>query len=412
MRLLFFLFIFFILPPFGNGQTNMLKKGLWTGALQLNDTTSLYFKFNIGLDTNTHETLTFEIINASEIIPLVVSQQKNSDSIELAFPFFNSHLVLSTKSDTLLIGYWKNKNKGDLYMIPCSIHYGYSFRFPFSNKPIHYKEVEGKWESVFSPNTEDQEKTIGLFKQSQHTITGTFLTETGDYRFLEGNIFQDKLFLSCFDGSHAFLFTATIQDKEMNGWFYSGKHYHTSWVAYRNENFTLTHPDSLTKQNQNKDFSFSIKDLEGNLFTYPNEVYKDKVLIIQIMGTWCPNCMDETVFLKELYQKYHSEGLEIISVAYETGNDRNQQIKQIQKLIQKQELKHLFLLGGTSNKQLASEQFHSLNKIISFPTTIFIDRTGKIQKIHTGFNGPGTGEIYQNFKRETESFLKTLLPTN
>lgn len=412
MKSFYFLFVFLFISNIGITQTKELKTGFWTGALELNDTVSLFFKFQVKKDTISEQTLAFEIINAQENIPLINASQNDSDSIVLTFPLFNSHLVLLPKSDTLLMGYWRNKNKGEQYTIPCFIRFGYSFRFPRSNKDQDYKSIDGKWESTFSPNTEDQEKSIGLFKQTQNNITGTFLTETGDYRFLEGNVFNDKFYLSCFDGSHAFLFTATIRQNEMKGWFYSGKHYHTSWEAARNEKFKLTHPDSLTKQVENKEFSFSLKDLNGNLFSFPNEKYKNKVVLIQIMGTWCPNCMDETIFLKELYEKYNKEGLEIISVAYEAGNNSEQQINQVRKLIEKQKLKHLFLLGGTANKKLASEQFHSLNKVMSFPTTIFIDRTGKVQKIHTGFNGPGTGEIYREFVKETELFIQMLLKEN
>ncbi len=412
MRLNYFLFFAFLFSQTIHGQEIKLKTGDWTGSLKLNDSTALYFKFTVKTNKNKKEPLLFEIINADETIPLNTSYRKENDSIDLTFPFFNSFLVLLPKGDTCLIGYWKNKNKGDHYTIPCTIKYGYSSRFPSDKNHSECASVEGKWESVFSPGTDDAEKTIGLFKQQKNILTGTFLTETGDYRFLEGNVFKDNLYLSCFDGSHAFLFTANIVGNELMGQFYSGKHYNTRWSALRNDAFMLTHPDSLTIHDETKEFTFSIQDLEGKIFTYPNESYENKVVLIQIMGTWCPNCMDETIYLQELYTKYHDKGLEIISVAYEAGNSRDQQVDQIQKLIDKRGLEHLFLLGGTASKKLAAEQFKTLNNVISFPTTIFIDRSGKIQKIHTGFNGPGTGDFYKAFTTDTNTFIEQLLRLN
>ena len=50
-----------------------------------------------------------------------------------------------------------------------------------------------------------------------------------------------------------------------------------------------------------------------------------------------------------------------------------------------------------------------LNHVLSYPTSIFIDKKGKVRKIHTGFNGPATGEKYLEFKKEFEAFVNTLL---
>ena len=169
----------------------------------------------------------------------------------------------------------------------------------------------GKWESTFSPGTKDSSKAICLFKDDTN-FTGTFLTETGDYRFLEGYSFNGTFLLSCFDGSHAFLFTGEIKgDSIINGHFYSGSHHHETWVAKRNDKFELRNPDSLTylKPGFTK-VDFNFKNLDGKNVSLQDEKFKNKVVIIQIMGTWCPNCMDETKFLAPFYDKYNSKGLD------------------------------------------------------------------------------------------------------
>ena len=131
--------------------------------------------------------------------------------------------------------------------------------------------------------------------------------------------------------------------------------------------------------------------------------------MIQIMGTWCPNCLDETNYFKELYSKYHESGLQIISIGFEYGKTTRQQRKKLKRFVKKAQLKYPVFLGGMASKKEASLLFAMLNGISSFPTTLFVNEQGKILHIHTGFNGPGTGGYYQQYIEETESLIERLL---
>ena len=388
-------------------NTLSIKTGDWTGLLSLNETTTLPFKLTIQkLDKKKYK---YTILNGNETIVLK-SDRMIKDSLVLDFPSFDSYLVLKA-GNKVLNGHWYNRNKKN-YSIPCRITYGYKHRF---ESPQLYlsnfipADFNGKWECDFEPGTPSVYKASGIFQAKGNYVEGTFLTETGDYRFLEGNIIRDNLYLSCFDGSHAFLFTGHLVDGNIYGKFYSGKHWQSDWTAVRNDKFELTSPDSLTYLVSKDKFSFSLKDLEGNDFNFPQEKFNNKVTIIQIMGTWCPNGMDETRYFKELYDKYHSSGLEVISVGYEVGDDFNQQSQKIITLKERYDLQFTFLVGGSANKGLAASQFSMLNNIISFPTAIIIDKSGNVKKIHTGFNGPGTGEYYTEYTQTTEELIRTLL---
>ena len=409
--------LFFCFYVYGNkNNSSFLKTGDWTGNLQLTTTNYLPFKFNIAKTTEKKKTTVyqFSIINGNEVILLnFLTHEK--DSIRIEFPSFNSQLILKISSEKELIGYWQNFNKGINYKIPCVISYGYTKRF--SNPKLLVSNFQpakfnGKWESTFEPNTAASYKALGVFKQNYTDIEGTFLTETGDYRFLEGNVVQDSLYLSCFDGSHAFLFSGKLINGKINGRFFSGKHWETNWIAIQNEEFELIHPDSLTRVIDEKPISFVLKDLKGVDFNFPNKEFENKVTIIQIMGTWCPNCMDETRYLKDLYSKYHQNGLEIISIGYEVGETFEEQAAKIMKLKNRFSLDFTFLVGGKANKDLASQQFSMLSRIISFPTVIIIGKDGLVKKIHTGFNGPGTSEYYTEFIKSDELFIKSLLINN
>lgn len=391
-----------------------LKTGDWTGILQLTETARLPFKVQVEKisSKNKKANYLFTIVNGEEKIELEKAIFEN-DSLHISFSSFNSKLVLKATNKKTLIGYWQNFNKGINYKIPCSLKLGYKHRFEndrfYLSSTYPPFDFNGRWESTFEPNTPDAYKAVGIFNQESTTLNGTFLTETGDYRFLEGNVLSDSLFLSCFDGTHAFLFTGSVQNGIINGRFYSGKHWQTDWTAVKNEKFELAHPDSLTTLVNEKPVEFNLKDLNGNNFTFPNEDFVNKVTIIQIMGTWCPNCMDETRYLKDLYAKYHAQGLEIISIGYEVGNDFQEHAARIQRLKDHLDLDYTFLVGGTANKGLASEHFNMLSQIISFPTAIIIGRDGSVKKIHTGFNGPGTGTYYQDFIVENDLFIQSLL---
>lgn len=376
-----------------------IKSGDWSAYLRLTEKDKLPFKLIVNKSF-------FSIQNADEIIQLSNCRVFN-DSVIVDFPTFNSSLHFSVKGKKKLIGYWINYNKGKDYKIPFIANYGYKTRFEQNSyeKPVN---IDGNWKIAFEYKT-DPEMSIGVFKQSNQNLSGTFLTETGDYRYLEGNQFGSSFNLSCFDGSHAFLFKAEIKNDTLIGRFLSGIHWEGCWMGVKDDSFVLNNPDSITTIINNDLFSFTLKDLNGNNFTFPNNDFKNKVVIIQIMGTWCPNCMDETRYYKELYSKYHSQGLEIISIGYEVGDTFEDYAKKISILKERLGLNFTFLVGGAANKSLASEQFSMLNEVISFPTSIYIGRDGTVRRVHTGFNGPGTGSYYTEYIEKTNQLIEFLL---
>ena len=103
------------------------------------------------------------------------------------------------------------------------------------------------------------------------------------------------------------------------------------------------------------------------------------------MGTWCPNCLDETTYLSSLYNSFKDDGLEIIALAFERTKTKEKALENIKKLKEKTSAGYEFLLGGATRKDKAAEMLPMLNHIMSYPTAIFIDKNGEIRRIHTGF---------------------------
>jgi len=239
-------------------------------------------------------------------------------------------------------------------------------------------------------------------------LTGTFLTTTGDYRYLEGTVSGNKLYLSSFDGGHAFLFTATIKD---NNTIENGKFGSDRWTAVKNENAELPDAYSLTVLKPGyKKLAFTFKDINGKEVSLSDNVFKNKVVIVQFMGSWCPNCMDETAYLVNYYKKYHAKGVEVVGLAYERTTDFARSQKTLNQLKDRFNIPYpLLITGYTSAKGEPLKSMPMLADFKAFPTTIIIDKKGDVRKIHTGFSGPGTGGHYTEFINEFEKLTDDLL---
>ena len=127
------------------------------------------------------------------------------------------------------------------------------------------------------------------------------------------------------------------------------------------------------------------------------------------MGSWCPNCIDESKYLSQLDRKFGD--ISIVSIAFEYAKNKNQAINNLKKIKKNLNLNYDLLLGGYggTDKKIILEKLNSLEKLISYPTLIVIDKNKIVRKIHTGFNGPATGDEYEKFKYNFEEFLKLLI---
>lgn len=385
---------------FASERPKKIKEGHWRTEFYLTENDTLPFSFYYY-----QKEKKVVIINASERITLK-NIEINGSKISVKFPIFNSELIGKITSKKTVEGFWHNYSKGPDYKIPFKSTFGIFERFLIEQS--NADSFVGKWEVTFDYNNKP-DKAIGVFKEHFGTIQGTFLTETGDYRFLGGTSFGNQLKLSCFDGSHAFLFNAELKNDTLWGDFLSGSHYKTNWYAVRNDNFELRDPEKLTfVADKNQPLAFTFKNSDNTDYSYPNNFVKNKVVLIQILGTWCPNCMDETNYLKTVYAK-HKNNLEIIGVGFEAGKTDEIKLETIKRYKTHMEVEYPVLLGGDACKPCAVKAFPMLNDIISFPTLLIIDKTGKIRKIHTGFSGPSTGHYYTDFVSETNAFIEKLI---
>lgn len=401
--------------------------GIWRGVLTLEQTIyptrdkdSIFvihdqFKegelpFNFEVTYTDAENFYIDIINGTERIRCdSIRYGRNRmtarDTFNICFPEYQSYMYVEVRGGVMQ-GEWIVPTKKD-YRIPFYAQAGKAHRFtPMKETPA--ADLSGNWAALFSVETDKPDAAIGEFKQSGNHLTGTFRTETGDYRYLDGTVQGRKFWMSCFDGSHAYLFSGSIKGDSLQGEFRSGHQYETLWTGWRDPNFRLRAADSIVSARS--PLSFRVKTPQGRELRFPGPDFDGKVKIFTIMGTWCPNCRDEQNFLKEYYEKNPNlaEKLATVSFAFERNADTVQSNAHLVAYRQKMGIPFDIVYGGKADKADAAKFFPALSSVAAFPTIVIVDKKNQVRLIHTGFNGPATSK-YAEFQQEFDQLIKALI---
>ncbi|MES2330286.1 MAG: TlpA disulfide reductase family protein [Bacteroidota bacterium] len=384
-----------------------LQQGAWFGNLVREDGKLIRFHFDIKTENN--KTVLY-LVNAAD--RLRVDQIRyTKDSVFIEMPVFESGFKAKRVSAQYWKGVWiKAGSKG-----PQVMPFIAEPQLSVATKPVKpaVTDITGRWAVTFTKADELSRPAIGEWQQKGNTLRGTMLTPTGDYRYLSGIVSGDSLQLSTFDGVHAFLFTAKIDsDKKITGGtFYSGPKSSEPWEAVKNAKASLPDVAAMHVKDGNGKLNFSFLDLNKKRVSINDPKFKNKVVVIQILGSWCPNCMDETVFLSDYYNKNKHRGVEIIGLAYEYTTDFERSKKSIEKFKNRFNVQYTLLnTGVTVTDSLRTEKtLPQLTTIKSFPSTIFLDKKGKVAVIRAGFEGPGTGVHYEELKKDFEETVNRLL---
>ncbi len=280
MRLTYFLTVC-LLAAACTPKPAEFKTGVWRGLIDMQGQ-QLPFNFEVAKDDSGYKVY---LLNAEEKL-LQDEITVTHDSVKIVMLIFDIELQAKINGNTLSGTYIKNydpKNK-----LPFTATFGEDYRFV--KKGSASTNFTGKYHLTFR-NEKESYPAVGVIKQEDNIVTGTFLTPTGDYRYLQGNVIENKVWLSTFDGNHAFLFSAFIDGDSLRGDFYSGKTSHETFSGIKNENAALPDLESLTFLKEGYDqISFSFPDVDNNMISPSDEKYDKKVLILQLFGTWCPNC--------------------------------------------------------------------------------------------------------------------------
>jgi thiol-disulfide isomerase/thioredoxin len=366
----------FILTFLSSNAQNGLA-GNYRAVLVRQDNNTVIFNMQVAAENG--ETVIY-ITNAEEKIrvsPVAIT----SDSVNFSMPVFESSFKTKRNTDGSLKGIWIKGTSGDFQHWPFYAIPNVEDRFEKNRGSAKYN-ISGKWDVTLTRANGTLRKAVAEFEQKNDELTGTFITPSGDYRYLQGIVTGDSLKLSTFDGAHAYTFYAKIASGERisEGVYLSGINGRETWTATKDRNVQEPVQDQPTKlkPGQSK-LNFTFNDLDGRPVSINDERFKNKVVVVQLMGSWCPNCLDETKFLSEFYNQYRSRGVEVVSLAYQYP---------------------MLITGVTSTDEKKTEKtLPQLTPIRSFPTSIFLDRTGKVREIHGVFYGPGTKQYFEEYKK-------------
>lgn len=398
-----FLVAFLPSGPFGDGP---LPTGPWRAWL-----TSPGGELPFGLEFGEEGgALTAEIVNGPERIPVAAASFDEGELVLTLAPYDAEVRARLSESGDRLDGEWsKTAGPGVRARLEFHATRGAAPRFAPLEGGGPHAGLALRYAVDFAS---DEKPAVALFERGEgDTVHGTFLTATGDYRYLAGTYDGHGLRLSCFDGAHAFLFRAQLHpDLTLRGDFWSRDSWHDTWTATPDPEASLPDMNAETSWREGASLaSIVLPDLDGNPRNLAAPEFAGRARIVQVFGSWCPNCHDETRFLVELHERYAERGLSILGLAFEMTGEFERDAAAVRAFAEHTGAAYPILLAGTASKADATLAVPLLDRVRSYPTTIVIDSRGRLRRVHTGWTGPATGEAYEQLRAEMIGLIEELL---
>jgi thiol-disulfide isomerase/thioredoxin len=373
----------------------------WLGKIEFKEQT-IPFRFELLLDG---KTATGSFFNGAE---RVTSTAGTFDGVNVTLDFGHYATKLEGRLEgSKLSGSYGSKRSG--------FHAFTALKVAGKRKPgaKTAPDIAGLWEiPTESPKGEKAWRLI--VQQSGAEVTAAILRVDGDTGALEGTYSGGKFPLHHFDGARAYLLDITPRaDGALDLKLAPGRGGAQSYVAVRPKAAREkglappTDPAAHTRvKDPNQPFEFRFEDVDGRIVSSNDERFRGKVVLVNITGSWCPNCHDEAPYLEELYKRYRALGLEIVAIDFEEAEQLADRTR-LRAFIKKYGIEYTYLVAGEP-KELAAKipQAENLN---SWPTTFFLGRDGKVRGSHAGFAAPASGEFHTKLKREFEAQIESLL---
>lgn len=383
-----------------------LQPGSYRATLELPGKKSVPF----GLDVAQEETgKVLYVINGDERIRLD-EVQATPGQLQARFPGYETILTAKATGDELTGDVALVHADGKVLALPFTAQLGETWRFYPDALPDN-ADFAGRWDVTFTDGGGRRTPGVAKFDQSFERVTGTVQMPADDQRYLAGEAHDEELRLSRFDGGAVVLYEAKLNAKgELVGETWSDRGGSQRFVATRNPDAAIAAAALASHlRNPEAPFTFAFEDLDGKTVSTSDPRFKDKVLLVTLAGSWCPNSHDEARLLVQLDRQYRSRGLEIVSLMFEQHADFRRAVAAVQRFRAAYGIGYPTLIAGLADKTKASAVLPSLDAVLAYPTAIFIDHAGRVRKIHTGFAGPATGVQHDLLVQEFTSTIESLL---
>ena len=274
-------------------------------------------------------------------------------------------------------------------------------------------QIAGSWD--MRRTAQDKSKLDVSWKlylrQSGNAFSGAILKTSGDSGTLTGSWRDGKLLMSHFAGERPLLFEARLNPDETLSIMLDAQYTYRAARSTEARAKGIPEPPDPSRFTSIKDpterFHFNGPDLDGKMESDTDARFQDKVIVVTIGGSWCPNCHDEAPFLVELYKDYHSRGLEIVGLNFELDSDLAAARPRVLSFIKRYSIQYPMLVPGTPDD--AAEKLPQLVNFSVYPTTIFLGRDGRVRSVQAGFASAATGEEHIRRKAEERQLIEQLL---
>ncbi|HSG08652.1 MAG TPA: TlpA disulfide reductase family protein [Longimicrobiales bacterium] len=302
-----------------------------------------------------------------------------------------------------LVGFYRNVGNRGPRTIPFRAGRG---AWPVQPPPA---SLTGRWDAVFTPDVSPSPRVLEL-RGTERGLEGTVISNTGDAGLFWGGVEDGRFVMSHFDGSFVYMLTGELDGDTLRGVFHAGLTSQRPFVAVRSTGAPhLKAPTEMVEVDTTAVFEWDFPDLDGTFVSNLDERFRDKVVIVEIFGTWCPTCHDSAPVMVELYDRFRDRGLEIVGLAYEVTGDPDVDGALVRRFAEKFGIEYPLLLAGVNDDDSPRETQPQLDGPIAFPTTIFLDPSGRVRRVHSGFYGPALGEANAELEREFIEFTDRLL---
>jgi peroxiredoxin len=387
-----------LLVPLVSGQT---LAGRWQGTVKVN---GLEIPFQIELK-NDSGNLQATLFNGEERFTST-SGRLAGESLVVKWDYFASTLKAVLRGNDELDGEY-TRTRGEPYAF-------HARRFTAARPALEsIPYIAGLWEIHDVASSKGEAAWQFIVRQSDAGLSAAILRVDGDTGTLSGTFMNGKFTLSHFSGLRPALLEVTPQPDGTLKLVLNAKNTMTAVRPAEARAKNLPEPADPSKHTSVKDasqpFHFSFPDLDGKLVSDTDARFHNKVVLINITGSWCPNCHDEAPFLAELYRKYRAQGLEIVGLSFEEA-DQLKNPTRLRAFLARYGIEYTVLLCGTTDE--AKQKLSQAENWDAWPTTFFAGRDGRVRKVHAGFPSKASGDLYTKAAKEFTDEVERLLAEN
>jgi thiol-disulfide isomerase/thioredoxin len=387
--------------------------GLWRGTILTNSGEEVAFTLEVKREGGA---IVGSLLNGEDRT-VSTGGSFEGDTLKLRYDFYDAELIAVISGDELSGGFTRQWRKQAL---PRKLRAKRVAASPdnaraASNQSNSSTDISGEW--VIRAGEEPKISFWrAAFKQQGSEAKGTISPVSGDWGEMTGSFENNQLTLNRFDGINCRVFKAMLTPQGALegfvdfGLFEPKRKVVAERLTAENKASveSLPDPNNYTRmKNSTEPFRFSFPDPDGRTVSSTDGRFKNKVVIVTITGSWCPNCYDEAPVLQEFYDRYRDRGLEVVALSFEYTGDASRDTKQVKAFAKHLGVNYPTLYAGAVDD--AEKKLSQLDNFGAYPTTIYIGRDGLVKHIHAGFEGKATGDRFARLKTEMETLIQELL---